>query len=99
MSIRVYKRRHAKKATWTASVSVRGVTEPKRPHTRGGFATRELAEQYARAKEKESLDRLEGVPKLKSIGFEKFSEQYLKTCKKNNTPRYFASKRSVVSMA
>ena len=45
MSIRVYKRKYKQGTTWTAAVSVRGVTNPKKPHTRGGFATKEQAEQ------------------------------------------------------
>jgi hypothetical protein len=52
MSIRVYKRKHKNTITWTASVTVRGVTPQRKPHTRGGFPTREQAEQYARAKNK-----------------------------------------------
>ena len=66
MSIRVYKRKHKTAVTWTASVSVRGITPPKKPYIKGGYKTREQAEYHAREKEQELLGRLEGIPKLMS---------------------------------
>ena len=96
MSIRVYKRRHRNSITWTASVTVRGVTLQRKPHTRGGFTTKEQAEQYARAKEKELLGRLEGIPKIREVRFEDFATEYLELCKKNNIQKHYTTKKSVI---
>jgi site-specific recombinase XerD len=97
VSIRIYKRKHKNTTTWTASVTVHGVTLPRKPHTRGGFSTREQAEQYAKAKEQELLSRLEGIPELRKAGFNEFAARYLEYCQKNNTPGHYASKKSVIN--
>ena len=96
MSIRIYKRKSNKTTNWTAAVAVRGLTLPNIPYTKGGFATKEQAEEFARIKEQELLGRLEGIPKLKYIQFNEFVVKYLELCKMNNTPSHFESKKSVV---
>jgi len=50
MAVRIYKRKHKNSVTWTASVSVKGVTPPKKPYTRGGYDTKEQAESHGRKK-------------------------------------------------
>ena len=99
MAHRTYKRKHQNTVNWTASISVPGVTPPKKPFTRGGFKTKEQAEKFARVKEAELLGRLEGIQRLKEITFKDFAEKYLKHCEKNNTLKYYRSKRSVIDGA
>ena len=97
MAIRTCKRKRKTRTTWTAVISVKGVTEPRKPFTRAGFPTRDLAEQYARAREREFLESLQGAPRIKTIGFEELAAEYLELCEQNNSPRYFGSKKSSVS--
>ena len=97
MAHREYKRKHRKSASWTASVSVKGVTPPNKPYTKGGFDTRGQAEEHAIEIEREFLDMLEGIPRLKRISFKAFAEKYLKRCKIQNTLKYYRSKRSVIA--
>ena len=93
---KIYKRKFNTATTWTAAVAVRGITPPNKPHTKGGFATKEQAEEFARIKEQELLSRLEGIPKLNYIQFNEFVVKYLELCEMNNTPSHFESKKSVI---
>lgn len=99
MARRIYKRKTKNSPSWTASVSVKGVTPPKKPYTKGGFKTREQAEEHAIDKEREFLNMLDGIPKLKRISFRAFAEIYLKRCKNQNTLKYYRCKKSVIEKA
>jgi integrase/recombinase XerD len=96
VSIRIYKRKYKNTVNWTASVVVRGITPPRKPHIRGGFITKEQAKKYARGKEQEFLARLEGIPELKQISFNHFALMYLEHCQKSNTSRHYISKSYVI---
>jgi integrase len=99
MAHREYKRKHTNSVSWTAAISVPGVTPPKKPFTRGGFETKEQAEKFARAKEQEFLASLAGISSLEEISFREFAKNYLKHCEKHNTLKYYRSKRSVIIKA